>query len=171
MSFCHVYFWISFVHFVLLSNKMAGLCAMWISSNRMTLIVADVLFLSKVACRLPCGFHLYDKMACPCAMWISSNCVTLIVANEVLLIIVVIITWPREKPWEKNHSFQGLWFVQMGYVYAKFRVWCHSFQQIKSQHLCLVVFCLLFSMTVSIQHQLCHSIVIAGNRINSKQSP
>ena len=47
---------------------------------------------------------------------------------------------------------------------------CHAFQPIKDQHLCLVVFCLLFSMIVGIQHQLFHSIIIVGNSINSKQS-
>ena len=53
----------------------------------------------------------------------------------------------KRKLW--HHSFQGLWFVQMAYVYAKFRAWCHSFQPFRSQHLCLVVFCLLFSMIVA----------------------
>ena len=78
---------------VLLYDKMAGPCGVWISSNCMTLIVADVLFLNKVACLLPCGFHLFiladvlsfDKMAGPCATWISSNHMTLIVADVLLL--------------------------------------------------------------------------------------
>ena len=35
----------------------------------------------------------------------------------ILMIIVVIITWLSDKPSQKT---QGLWFVKIGYVYAKF---------------------------------------------------
>ena len=76
-------------------------------------------------------------------------------------------TFTKKKLW--HHSFQGLWFVQMAYVYAKFRAWCHSFQPIKEHYLCVVVFSLLFSIIVDLQHQASNSITTQSNNKNSKQ--
>ena len=59
----------------------------------------------------------------------------------------------------------------MGYVYAKFRTWCHSFQPIKEEYQCFVVFCLLFSIIVDQQHQVSHPIHTLSYDINTKQSP
>ena len=79
-------------------------------------------------------------------------------------------TSPKKKQlW--HHSYQGLWFVQMAYVYAKFRAWGHSFQPIKGHYLCFVVFCLLFSINVDPQQQASHSIITRSNDINTKQLP
>ena len=75
----------------------------------------------------------------------------------------------KKKLW--HHSYQGLWFVQMGYVYAKFRAWCQSFQPIKEQYQCFVVICLLFSIIVDQQHQVSHSIHTRSYDINTKQLP
>ena len=89
-------------------------------------------------------------------------------------IIVVIITLPREKPWEKitlTSQLSGSLIGSNGLIYSKFRAWCHSFQPIKEHYLCFVVFCLLFSIIVDQQHQVSNSIIAQSNNINCKQSP
>ena len=58
----------------------------------------------------------------------------------------------------------------MGYVYAKFRAWYHSFQPIKEQYQCFVIF-LLFSIIVDQQHQVSHPIHTLSYDINAKQLP
>ena len=103
----------------------------------------------------------------------SLNCCTIMWSISNWIIIVVIITWPSEIPSQKklwHHSYQGLWFVQMGHVYAKFRAWCHSFQPLRSQYVCFVVFCLLFQYAIPYNTkfliQLLHRI-----KTDSKQLP
>ena len=59
----------------------------------------------------------------------------------------------------------------MGYVYAKFRAWRHSFQPIKEQYQCFVVICLLFSIIVDQQLQVSHPIHTQSYDINTKQLP
>ena len=59
----------------------------------------------------------------------------------------------------------------MGYVYAKFRAWCRSFQPIEEQCLCFVVICLRFSIIVDQQHQVSYSIYTLSYDINTKQLP
>ena len=85
-----------------------------------------------------------------------------------IIIMVVIITWPSGKTLQKklalHHSYQGLWFVKMGYVCAKFRAWCHSFQPIKEQYQCFVVICLLFSIIVDQQHKVSNSIIVQSSK-------
>ena len=44
-----------------------------------------------------------------------------------------------------------------------------SFQPFRSHYLCIVVFCLLFSIGNYVQHQVCHSIITQNNDVNSKQ--
>ena len=98
----------------------------------------------------------------------------LIISPDVF-IIVVISTWPGEKTSHKKNSditvFRVSWFVEMAHVYAKFRAWCHSFQPFRSHYLCIVVFCLLFSIGKYVKHHVCHSIITRNADINTKQLP
>ena len=68
-----------------------------------------------------------------------------------------------------HHNYQGFWLVQMGLIYSKSRVWCHSFLPVKEHYLCFVVFSLLFSIIVDPQQQLSHSIITQSNNKNNKQ--
>ena len=64
------------------------------------------------------------------------------------------------KKWAWHHSYQGLWLVQMGIMYAKSWTWCDSFQPFRSHNLCIVVFCLLFSIMKYVKRQVFHLIII-----------
>ena len=75
-------------------------------------------------------------------------------------------TSQKQKLW--HHSFQGPWFVQMAYVYAKFRAWCHSFQPFRNHYLFIVVFCLLFSVGKYVKHSVSPSIITRNTDINAK---
>ena len=72
--------------------------------------------------------------------------------------------------WVWCQRFQGLWLDQIRLIYASFCTWYHAFQPFRDHCPCFIVFCLLFLITVDIQHQLFHSIITVRNNINSKHS-
>ena len=56
-------------------------------------------------------------------------------------------------------QFSGPLIGALGVIYAKSRTLCHAFQPLRVHYLCFVVFCLLFLITVGIQHQVFYSII------------
>ena len=68
-------------------------------------------------------------------------------------------------------QFSGSLIGPVLLIHAKSRTWCQVFQPFRDLYLCFVVFCLLFLLTVGMQHRVFHSIITRNNHLNPKLIP